>query len=49
MEEIFNEYDEPEFTKEQEIEMYGDIPDEVPDIPQSHEEDEAYETGDQNI
>jgi len=49
MEEKFNEYDEPELTVEQEIEMYGDFPEEAPIEPQTHGEDEAYEIGDQDI
>lgn len=49
MEEIFNEYDEPELTKEQELEMYGDMPIDAPLEPQTHGEEEAYETGDKNI
>lgn len=46
---VFNDYDEPEFTEEQELEMYGPKPETAPTIPQSHGEDEAYEIGDTNI
>ena len=46
---VLNEYDEPELTKEEEIEMYGEIPEEAPLIPESHGEEETYEVGDKNI
>lgn len=45
----FGEYDEPELTKEEEKEIYGEIPEVVPEIPQSHGVEEAYEVGDTNI
>lgn len=48
-EEVFNEYDEPVLTEEQELEMYGEKPEVGPTVPQSHSEEEAYETGDTNI
>lgn len=47
--EEFNEYDEPEFSEEDEISMYGPKPEDAPLIPQTHGEEEAYETGDTNI
>lgn len=49
MEEIFNEYDEPILTEEQELEMYGDKPEDAPVTPESHEVEEAYEIGDTNL
>lgn len=50
-EEVFNEYDEPEITEDDELVMYGPKPEgnEGPIIPQSHGEEESYETGDENI
>lgn len=42
-EEVFNEYDEPEFTEEQELEMYGEKPEDAALIPQSHGVEEDYE------
>lgn len=43
IEEVFNEYDEPVFTEEQELEMYGDKPEDATLIPQTHEVEENYE------
>lgn len=45
----FGEYDEPVLTENQEKEIYGEIPEVVPEIPQSHGVEENYETGDTNI
>lgn len=45
--EEFGEYDEPEFTQEEELKMYGEIPtDEINEIPQTHGLEESYENGD---
>lgn len=47
--EEFNEFDEPEFTEEQELEMYGEKSEDAPMIPQTHGEEENYEIGDKDI
>lgn len=45
--EEFNEYDEPEFTQEEEIKMYGEVPTNISiEAPQYHGVNEAYEIGD---
>jgi len=49
MEEKFEEYDEPILTEEEEKEVYGEIPEVVPEAPQTHDVEENYETGDENI
>lgn len=48
-EEVFEESDEPLLTEEEEKEIYGDIPEEVSDIPQTHGVEENYEVGDKNV
>ena len=45
----FYENDEPILTEEQEKEIYGEIPEDGPIIPQTHGVEENYETGDKNI
>ena len=45
--EEFNEYDEPEFTQEEELKMYGEIPTEISiEAPEHHSVSDAYEMGD---
>ena len=46
---VFGEYDEPELTKEEEKAIYGEIPENAPEIPQTHMEEENYEIGDKDI
>ena len=48
-EDEFNEYDEPVFDKNQELEMYGAIPVEAVVAPQTHGVEENYEVGDKNV
>ena len=45
----FGEYDEPVLTEDQEKEIYGEIPEDGPIIPQTHGVEENYETGDEDI
>lgn len=45
----FYENDEPILTEEQEKEIYGEIPEEAIEAPQTHGVEEAYEVGDKNI
>ena len=45
----FGQNDEPILSNEEELEIYGEIPEDAPEIPQSHDVEENYETGDKNI
>lgn len=48
-EEQFNDYDEPIFNENEELEMYGEIPVEAVIAPQTHGVEENYEVGDTYI